>query len=314
MFRSGFVGIIGRPNVGKSTLLNRLVGQKVAITSAVPQTTRHRIKGIITVPKTGQIVLMDTPGFSKPLDSLGNYLTEEGQAALNECDAFMLVVNVAEPPGKGDAWVVQQLIDQVKKRASNEGMSRPQYILLVMNKLDTLKTKRDVLESHKKAYLALMEGVDQWQYVVVSARTGKQCEQIPKLLLRHLPEGPQYYAEDALTDQRLREMVAEIIREQVMRQTSEELPHSVAVVIDEFNETKPEKVVITATLYVNQTSQKGMVIGKGGQMIKALGVEARKQIEPLLNRPVFLELNVAVKPNWRKDKQFLQTLGLAAEL
>lgn len=301
MFKSGFVGVVGRPNVGKSTLLNRLVGQKVAITSNVAQTTRHRIRGVVTVPNTGQIVLLDTPGFSKPLDHLGTYLTAEGQAALNESDAFLVVVNIAETPGKGDAWVLEQV------KATGK------FILLVMNKLDTVKNKRALLEKHKQQYLALLEGYDQYQHVVVSARTGKQCDGVTKALLRHLPEGPAYYDADALTDQRLREMTAELIREQVMRQTSEELPHSVAVVIDSFDESKPEKVVIHASLVVNQPSQKGMVIGKGGHQIKAIGQAARKGIEDLVGRSVFLDLTVTVKQNWRKDDNFLQSLGLATD-
>lgn len=301
MFRSGFIGVVGRPNVGKSTLLNRLVGQKVAITSNVAQTTRHRIRGVVTVPKTGQVVLLDTPGFSKPLDTLGNYLTAEGQAALNESDGFMVVVNIAESPGKGDMWVLEQVKETGK------------FILLVMNKADTVKNKRQLLERNKAQYLQLMDGYSQFQHVVVSARTGKHCDNVVKSLIRHLPEGPAYYDEDALTDQRMREMTAELIREQIMRQMADELPHSVAVVIDKFDESNPEKLVVTATLYVNQTSQKGMVIGKGGHQIKAIGQAARKSVEDLVGTSVFLDLNVAVKQNWRKDEGFIQSLGLATD-
>ncbi len=302
MFRSGFVGLVGRPNVGKSTLLNRLVGQKVAITSHVPQTTRHRIKGVVTIPNTGQIVLLDTPGFSKPLDELGNFLNAEGNAALNEADAFMVVVDLNQMAGKGDAWVLEQV------KATGK------FIFLVLNKLDQVGKDEKKKARHRKSYLDLMEGYPTFQSVMVSARTGKQCNQITKHLLRQLPEGPAYYDEDALTDQRLREMSAEIIREKVMRLMQDELPHSVAVMIDKFDESNPERTRIEATLVVDQDSQKGMVIGKGGQMIKTIGTDARKDIETLIGGDCFLGLNVVVKKNWRKDPKFLKQLGWASEM
>ncbi len=302
MFRSGFVGLVGRPNVGKSTLLNRLVGQKVAITSHVPQTTRHRIKGVVTVPKTGQVVLLDTPGFSKPLDELGTFLNAEGNAALNEADMFMVVVDLNQMAGKGDAWVLEQV------KATGK------FIFLVLNKLDQLGKDENKKARHRKSYLDLMAGYPTFQSVMVSARTGKQCNQIIKHLLRQLPQGPAYYDEDALTDQRLREMSAEIIREKVMRLMQDELPHSVAVMIDTFDESNPERVRIEATLVVDQDSQKGMVIGKGGQMIKSIGTDARKDIETLIGNDCFLGLNVIVKKNWRKDPKFLKQLGWASEM
>lgn len=299
-FRSGFIALIGRPNMGKSTLLNRLVGEKIAITSSVAQTTRHRIRGIITLPEKGQLVLMDTPGFSKPLDELGTYLTDEGQAALKEADAVMVVVNIGEMPGKGDEWVIRQAKTSQK------------YILLVLNKSDLIKKNAAKKAHHVKAYEDLMGDYPSFHTVLVSAQTGRNMDKIPSLLLRQMPKGPQYYEADALTDQRYREMAAEAIREKVMRLTQEELPHSVAVHINKYTET-PERTTIDATLYVNQDSQKGMIIGQKGQMIKQIGTEARKDLETLIQTKVRLDLHVKVRKNWRKDSEFLKSLGMATD-
>lgn len=298
MFRSGFVALLGRPNVGKSTLLNRLVGQKIAITSPVAQTTRHRIKGVVTSEK-GQIVFLDTPGFSKPLDRLGNYLTDEGKAALSEADVFVLVVDASQPPGKGDAWVAEQI------QASGK------FMLLVLNKIDTLKNKPDKLQEHRKLYSNLLQNYPNSKVLSVSAKTGKSVQELVEMVIRKLPEGPAYYPEDAVTDQRLREITAEIIREKVLLNTREEIPHSVAVGIESFDESDPEIIRIEATLYVDQKSQKGILIGQGGSMIKTIGIEAREEIETMLENKVHLALYVKIKENWRKDIIFLKSLGLA---
>ncbi len=285
--------------MGKSTLLNRLIGQKVAITSHVAQTTRHRIKGIITEPE-GQVVLLDTPGFSKPLDQLGTYLSQEAEAALSEADALMMVVDLSMMPGKGDEWVAEQL----KKTGK--------FIFLVMNKMDLVKTKLEIKRQRELAYRHLFAGYANWDCLSVSARTGKNMAELPQMLISKMPEGPAYYGEDAVTDQRMREIAAEMIREKVLRLTQEEIPHSVAVGIETFEEDSEKKLTrIKATLYVDQPSQKGILIGKAGQMIKQIGTDARKDLEKLTEMQVFLELNVKVKHNWRKDAQFLQSLGLA---
>lgn len=299
IYRSGFVALIGRPNMGKSTLLNHLIGQKVAITSGVAQTTRHRIKGIIN-QKGGQIILLDTPGFSKPLDRLGEYLSQEAQAALSEADALMMVVDITQPPGKGDFWVAEQLKTSKK------------FILLVLNKTDLLRNKPALKLDRQQAYKELFAGYGKMTCISVSARTGKCIHEIPDLLLAQLPEGPAYYPEEAVTDQRMREIAAEMIREKVLRLTMEEIPHSVAVGIEAFEEN-PEKALtkIVAILYVDQPSQKGILIGKGGDMIKQIGTSARKDLEKLVDTQVFLDLQVKVKHNWRKDPQFLKSLGLA---
>lgn len=297
-FRSGFIALLGRPNVGKSTLINRLVGQKIAIASPVAQTTRHRIKGVVTEPH-GQAVFLDTPGFSKPIDQLGGYLTEESLAALNEADAFMLVVDASLPPGKGDAWVAEKIRETDR------------FVLLVLNKCDIHKNKPEIFKQHYKMYANMFEGYKNQGIITVSAKTGKNVGKIVEMLMPHLPEGPPYFPEDAVTDQRLREITAEIIREQVLLQTREEIPHSVAVGIDDFDESGAELSRISATLYVDQKSQKGILIGQGGSMIKAIGSAARPVIEEMLEKQVHLALQVKVKENWRKDDAFLKSLGLA---
>lgn len=298
MFRSGFVALLGRPNVGKSTLLNRVVGQKIAITSPVAQTTRHRIKGVVTSDK-GQVIFLDTPGFSKPLDKLGNYLTDEGKAALSEADLFILVVDASQIPGRGDAWVAEQI------RATGK------FFILVLNKIDTLKNKPAKLQEHRTLYSELLKDYPNSQMIGISAKTGKSTDDLMDMVIRKLPEGPAYYPEDAVTDQRMREITAEIIREKVLLNTQDEIPHSVAIGIESFDESDPEITRIEASLYVDQKSQKGMLIGKGGTMIKTIGMQAREEIEEMIEGKVHLGLQVKIKENWRKDPVFLKSLGLA---
>jgi GTP-binding protein Era len=290
-FKSGFVALIGRPNVGKSTLLNRLVGQKIAIESPVVQTTRHRIRGVVTSEK-GQIVFLDTPGLITPKDTLGSYLTDEAGAALAEADGFLFVVDATVPPGPGDETIAKRLLKAGR------------WVVLILNKSDRFSRK----SPHSAAYQALVPGA---KVLAISAKTGKNTEQLLEVVLRQLSPGPAYYPEESVTDQRLREMSAEMIREQVLLLTRDELPHSVAVGIELFDESQPGLIRIEATLYVDQPSQKGMVIGAGGQMIKEIGTEARKVLEALLERPVFLGLNVKVKRHWRRNAQFLKSLGMA---
>jgi GTP-binding protein Era len=298
MFRSGFVALMGRPNVGKSTLLNRLVGQKIAITSPVAQTTRHRIKGVVTSEK-GQIVFLDTPGFSKPLDKLGNYISDESMAALNEADVFVLVVDASEPPGRGDVWVANQIKETGK------------FAVLVLNKIDALKNKPSRLIEHRLLYSNLFENYPNSRVISLSAKTGKNIAELTEAVIRKLPEGPMYYPEEAVTDQRLREITAEIVREKVLLNTREEIPHSVAVGIESFDESDPALIRIDAVLYVDQKSQKGILIGTGGSMIKTIGMQAREEIEELLEQKVHLALNVKIRENWRKDTGFLKSLGMA---
>ncbi len=297
--RSGFVALIGRPNVGKSTLLNQLLGEKVAITSPVMQTTRHRIRGVMT-EDGAQLIVLDTPGFSKPIDNLGTYIVDESQAGLREADFLVLVMDATEAPGDGDAWLVQQATLAEKP------------LILVLNKTDRLRQNLPLLNQRSDAYQGLFGMRKPVLTLRLSARTGKQVPVLKQQLLKLLPAGPAYYEADALTDQRMREMSAELIREQVLRLTSEELPHSVAIGIETFDETTdPDRILIVATLYVNQPSQKPILVGAGASMIKAIGTYARKNIEILVGRQVHLDLTVKVKKNWRKDENFLKTIGLA---
>lgn len=297
-YRAGFVAIVGRPNVGKSTLMNALLGQKVAITSNRVQTTRTRIRGVLTMPGKGQIVFLDTPGFSKPLDKLGEFLTQEARFALEEAEVFLFVVDGSGMAGKGDQWLAEQL------RATGR------FVLLIVNKVDQVAEveRRKVI---RQSYQALFEGYELWDDLTVSAKTGKRLSELPKKLLRRLPHGPAIYDEEQVTDQRMRDIAEEMIREKAMRFTADELPHSIAIRIEKYDESDPECTRITAVLYVEHTSQKGMLIGKGGQMIKKIGEAARKEIEEMADSKIFLDLTVKVKENWRKDPQFLREMGLS---
>lgn len=297
MHRAGFVAIIGRPNVGKSTLMNALVGQKIAIASPRVQTTRSRIRGILTIPQRGQIVFLDTPGVLKPKDKLGEHLVSEAEKSLEEANAFLFVVDASMPPGPGDQWLAEHLIKTGK------------YLLFLINKIDQVKDP-ELRKKRREEYLRLLESYQNWDYLTISALTGKRLQEIPKLLIKHLPEAELIYSADELTDQHMRSIAQEMIREKAMQFTEEELPHSIAVLIDRFDESDPACIRIYATLFVDQKSQKGMVIGKQGQMIKKIGQAARKEIESMLEAPVYLDLNVKVKENWRKDSQFLRSLGL----
>ena len=299
-FRSGFIALLGRPNVGKSTLLNQLIGEKLAICSPVMQTTRHRIRGVITRPDA-QLVILDTPGFSKPIDELGTFLVKEGYAALKEADILFCVMDITSAPGKGDAWIVEQAVRS----------KRPVY--LILNKVDRLTGNPALYEERTKAYQQLFltaKGIYK-RCLHTSAKTGKQKAVLVEAMFESLPKGPKYYEDDTLTDQRMREMVAELVREQVLLNTQDEIPHSVAIGVDVFDETYEKMPHIYVTLYVNRKSQRGMLIGKEGSMIRLIGEKARTKVERLLGEQVFLKLDVKVKENWRKDIKFLQSLNLA---
>jgi GTP-binding protein Era len=288
-FRSGFAAIVGRPNVGKSTLLNRLVGQKVAITSNKPQTTRHVLRGVVNADDA-QVVFVDTPGIHKPLHMLGEQIVKAAIDTLSEVDVRIFLVDCQEPAGKGDAFIAELL----KKSAKPT--------ILVLNKVDRVK---EVPEAIFQSYRALGE----FDAVVpLSAATGRNTKALLAQIIKRLPEGVAYYSDDVPTDQTLRSIAGELIREQILRQTNEEIPHSVAVRIETFDETvKP--VRIEATIYVERDSQKGIVIGDGGSRLKAVGTAARAQIEEQLGEPIFLELWVKVLKNWRKEKLSLKRLG-----
>jgi GTP-binding protein Era len=294
-YKSGFVTVIGRPNVGKSTLLNSILGQKIAITSDKPQTTRKRIKGVYTTEK-GQIVFIDTPGIHKPLYKLGEFLLEEAKIAIPDADVVLFLVDGTEPAGLGDKWIVQNLL----------GIDNP--IILVINKLDEIKNmqKRDEnIQTYKQLF-----GDKSIPVVKISAKTGRNKDTLIDNIYRKLPKGPQYYPEDIVTDQKTREITEEIIREKLIINTEEEIPHGVAVVIDLF-EDKESIIKISATIYTEHESQKGIIIGNQGQMIKKIGSQARIEIEEMVDKKVFLELFVKVKKDWRKSADALKGFGFS---
>ncbi|HWJ03425.1 MAG TPA: GTPase Era [Verrucomicrobiae bacterium] len=292
-YRSGFVAIIGRPNAGKSTLLNHLVGQKVAIVSDKPQTTRNTIQGIMTEAR-GQVVFLDTPGIHKPKHRLGEYMVQSAQRSLQGVDAILYLVDATAKFGTGEEFVLGMLAQAGSP------------VILVLNKID-LVAKEGLLP-----LLAEWNGRGKFAAMVpASALSGSNVEGIKDELFKHLPEGPQYYPEDAITDHPERFVMAELIREKVLHRTRDEIPHSIAVDVDEVKD-KQELVKIRATIYVERDSQRGIIIGKSGAMLKQIGSEARKDIEQMLGSKVFLELWVKVKKDWRNRESALRNLGYDA--
>ncbi len=292
--RAGFAALVGWTNVGKSTLLNRLVGTKVAATSEVPSTTRNRICGIVPVPGRGQIVLVDTPGFHRPERRLNRAMIETARKALASVDVAILVVDAARGLGAGDADVARAL-----GAAGLRGIA-------ALNKIDALR---------EKAALLPMLGtlVETWgleEAVPVSALTGDGCDLLMDRVVERLPEGPPLYPDDQLTDQPERALAAEWIREKLLRRTRQEVPHALAVRVERWSEREDGLVAIEAVVFVERESQKGIVIGKGGAVLKESGTEARLEIERLLGARVFLRLRVEVLESWRDDPRALSDLGL----
>jgi len=301
-FRSGFVCILGRPNAGKSTLLNALVGEKLAIISPKPQTTRNRIQGVVNVPKRkgkdgAQIVLIDTPGVHKPDSSLGRKMMVEVREALEGCDLVLVIVDVAHKLDPRDQFALD-LLKQSKAKA-----------FLILNKVDLIPDKSKLLpliEDYRKLY-------DFAEVVPISALKRKGLDDLLKTILSALPAGPAYFAEDEITDQPARFMAAEIIREQVLLNTSEEIPYATTVIVDSFEEGK-RLTRIGATIYCERDGQKGILVGKGGRMLKKIGTSARIQIERMLGTKVFLELYVKAEPGWRDSRSFVEELDWRRQL
>lgn len=289
-FKSGFVIILGRPNVGKSTLLNRLVGSKVAIISDKPQTTRNRINGIVTTDRA-QIIFMDTPGIHKPKHKLGQYMVKTAISSLEEADCILYLVDASAEIGPGEEWI-QNLLKSVNTP-----------VFLGINKIDLINKQRLA-----EVITALTSSQSFAEVVPLSAATGENTGLLIELLIKYLPEGPKYYPEDAVTDRPEEFVVAEFIREKVLQATRDEVPHAVAVVVEEM-EDRERLLYISANIFVERESQKGIIIGKGGQMLKEIGTLARHEIENLLNCKVFLELKVKVKKGWRKQEIALRQLG-----
>jgi GTP-binding protein Era len=305
-FRSGFVGIVGRPNVGKSTLMNQLVGQKIAITSPVAQTTRNRLRGILSTP-AAQIIFVDTPGIHKPHHQLGEVLVKNARIAIGSVDVLLFVVDGAVEAGGGDRYIVELLKDAkvpvilgINKADQQPpiSLSPPPPLSPIPHPLDL--TYQDLAAPHN------------WTVAKFSALTGEGLENLLELLISHLEPGPYYYPPDLVTDQPERFIMGELIREQILLLTREEVPHSVAVTIDKVEET-PELTAVLATIYVERDSQKGILIGKKGSMLKAIGTAARQQIQKLVMGNVYLELFVKVQPKWRHSRNQLADLGYRVE-
>lgn len=282
-YKSGFVAIIGRPNVGKSTILNKVVGQKIAIATDKAQTTRRRIKGIFT-NEDAQIVFVDTPGVHKPLDKLGEYLLDETKLAIPDVDLILFVVDASEPSGRGDKWIVENLLKKTNIP-----------ILIILNKSDLIKDplkKEQIVLSYKLMFETNIPCIR------ISAKTGRNIDTLIDNIVRKLPKGEKIYDDEDLTDETMRNIASETIREQILLNTRDEIPHSVAVVIDKYEE-KETIDRIFANIYVEHDSQKGILIGKKAQMLKKIGTEARLELEKIADKKVFLDLQVKVKKNWR---------------
>lgn len=288
-YRAGFISIVGRPNTGKSTLLNALVGEKVAIVAPQAQTTRTTIQGVVTTPEA-QIVFVDTPGIHKSDTLFNKRMMETVRGALSGVDLILFVADASKKLSQEDQHAVSAVPSETKS-------------LLVLNKVDRVDDKRLLLPLTEQ-YMALHEFTEA---VPVSARTGDGIDKLKRVIINYLPEGPALFPEDYLTDQPVRFIAAELIREQILRATREEVPHSVAILVDTWEDT-PKLTKIAATIYVERHGQKTILIGNKGQMLKKIGSEARTQIEQRLDRKVFLSLFVKVKPNWREDPSFLSAV------
>ncbi|MEC0230329.1 MULTISPECIES: GTPase Era [Paenibacillus] len=290
-FKSGFVSIIGRPNVGKSTLMNQIIGQKIAIMSDKPQTTRNKIHGVYT-SQNGQIVFLDTPGIHKPTSKLGDYMSKVAHGTLGEVDAVLFLVDVADGIGGGDRYIIEQL----------KHIETP--VILVLNKIDLVQPEAllAVITNYKDLYNFA-------EIVPVSALKGNNVTTLLEQIIRYLPEGPQYYPADQITDHPEQFVCAELVREKILHMTREEIPHSIAVQIEDMR-VEPNGVVhISAVIFVERDSQKGIVIGKQGALLKEIGRQARRDIETLLGSKTFLELWVKVKKDWRNQDRVLRDLG-----
>ena len=290
-FKSGFVAIVGRPNVGKSTFMNYVLGQKIAIMSDKAQTTRNKIQGVYT-KDDAQIVFLDTPGIHKPKHELGEFMVKSAYSALKEVDAVLFMVNVSEKRGPGDDFIIEKL----------KGIKTP--IFLVLNKIDlvTPEVLLERVESYKDA-------LDFAGVFPISVLQGNNVNELMEGLINALPEGPQYYPADQITDHPEYFVVSELIREKILQLTQEEIPHSVAVTVDKMQKDEFDKVHVYANIIVERKSQKGIIIGKGGRLLKEIGTRARRAIQQLLGNKVYLELWVKVEKDWRKRKSNLQEYG-----
>ncbi|MGI8145321.1 GTPase Era [Staphylococcus haemolyticus] len=289
--KSGFVSIIGRPNVGKSTFMNRVIGHKIAIMSDKAQTTRNKIQGVMTT-NDAQIIFLDTPGIHKPKHKLGDYMMRVAKNTLSEIDAIMFMVNVNEEIGRGDEYIMEML----------KNVKTP--VFLVLNKIDLVHP--DALMPRIEQYQKYMNFTE---IVPISALEGLNVDHFIDVLKTYLPEGPKYYPDDQISDHPEQFVVSEIIREKILHLTSEEIPHAIGVNVDRMIKENDERVRVEATIYVERDSQKGIVIGKGGKKLKEVGKRARHDIEMLLGSKVYLELWVKVQKDWRNKVNFIRQMG-----
>ncbi|RAS83012.1 GTPase Era [Priestia endophytica] len=295
-FKSGFVSIIGRPNVGKSTFLNRVIGQKIAIMSDKPQTTRNKIQGVYT-DNDSQVIFIDTPGIHKPKHKLGDFMMKVAQNTLREVDLVLFMMNVEQGFGRGDEFIVERLKET----------NTP--VFLVMNKIDQIHPDElfPLIEQYKELY-------DFKEIIPISALEGNNVDTLLEQVKRYVPEGPQYYPADQVTDHPERFIISELIREKALHLTREEIPHSIAVAIEAIERREGGNAVyVSATVVVERSSQKGIIIGKQGQMLKEIGKRARVDIENLLGSKVFLELWVKVQKDWRNRSTHLRDFGFRAD-
>lgn len=293
-FKSGFVALIGRPNAGKSTLINAIMGKKVAITSNTAQTTRHRFRAIYNTP-TSQIILVDTPGLHKPHDALGEELNASACKALEDVDVVAMLIDAGQPIGKGDAWVARQLSHTHAKK------------ICVLTKLDICNKSQ--VDTQREAAQKLID--TPWDAMVgLSSVSGKNVSAFIEEVEFFLPSGPAWFPRDMSTDQPLEVMIAEYIREKILRSFSQEIPHAIGVALEEMHYSEKRDIYeISATIYVERNSQKGIIIGRGGAAIKKVGMQARIDLEKLLGSKVFLDLHVKVKKNWRRDINQIRRFG-----
>ena len=295
--KCGFVAILGRPNVGKSTLLNQILGQKIVITTDKAQTTRKRIKGILT-DERGQIIFVDTPGVHRPLNKLGEFLLDEAKIAVPDADLVLFLVDGSEPAGKGDRWIVENILSKTKIP-----------VILVMNKLDKIKNMQKI-EENLISYKTLFE--ENIPIIRISAKTGRNKDTLLNNILKKLPEGEKLYPDDVVTEESMRSVAEEIIREKILINTQDEIPHSVAIKVDRYEEND-DIDRIYATIFCETKSQKGILIGKGGNLLKTVGTQARTELEEIVDKKVFLGLEVKVEKDWRKKDNLLKEFGYVSQ-
>ncbi len=295
-YRAGFCVIVGRPNVGKSTLLNLYVGAKVTIVSDKPQTTRRVVRGILTRPDA-QVVFVDTPGIHRPIHPLGKFMVRSAVDTLDDVNVVVFVVDGSKMPSREDEDIAEMLNDRVDAP-----------VLLVLNKTDLLK--RDEIGEITQAYFDLVKHAD---WMRISATKRQNTDKLLDMIIARMPEGPALYPEDEITDTPMQMLAAELVREQLLLNTRQEVPHSIAVQVDEWEDRSPQLTYISATIWVEKDSQKAIVIGERGSMLKKVGQAARKEIEAWLGHQAYLELTVKVRQQWRRDDRLLRELGYSTE-